>query len=368
MTSVALTFCNIQSHKFTQFTIEPGVNFILSTQNNAGKSTIFDTLRTIVSAPNVTSGKIDKLIRNDSVKAYVSATYTVEEEKEETVIAWFIRGEQGREASKLFFEYRVDGLVSRHVECPKNLVDALGIVRDKEGFALNFNDADSVQLIAKSSVTADSIITRVMLDESVEQIKDNCRSLTKDISADYNDLKSRMDTSKNILCKLEYVPSVDEFEASREELYAFCKAADALLPALELDDSELPDVEELELFHRVTNMMAPCMDLPEENHDLSELELFMRVTNMLSPALELDDDCSSEDDLNELKQWMGYANLFGNIYKQLVLFEKLTDEYNEAMGEVRKIKVEMARKLPVVQCPVKGDVYYTAEKCIPCSD
>ena len=368
MQTVHITFRNLQSHEHTQFKLCPGINFILAKDNNVGKSTIFKVLTTVAMAPNVSTSRLNSIIRVGTNRA--SAEFVFNNER---VTAFFIRETTG--APKLFFEHITsDGTSTRTVFCPKALLDALGIVVSEDEGVFNFNDADSVQLISKTSVEADKILTRVMTDTRVDTIKDNIGKLSTEMSRDSKMLAAQLESVEEITRELVYQEAVPEFFEHLEELYAACRVCD---DAPVFSDTHGISEEDWNLMVSTFNVLSelePCVsglqstdvDAPYEK----EMEAAFTVLVTLSEvnAASLSKTFVEKIDLDKM-------NAVKNVMFRLqgastAACELSTDTFkmNNKKAVLNSVEKRIRTCCRKVSCPVKGDVYYSPEECISVVD
>lgn len=364
MREVLIAFSNIQSHEYTEFSLKPGLNFILAEDNNVGKSTIFKVLTTIAKAPSNGGSKIDSLIRTGTSTAYASFTYDGER-----VVAWLYRG-QTPGASKMFFEYSdASGVASRHLECPESLLDALGIVRGSNNDIINFNDADSVQLISKNSVESDAIIAKVMEDRRIEMVKTNVYRLSTEMTNDDHSVSARCDTAEHLLSEMCYVETVDEFNDSYEELEALCKLCDAIPPI------ETPkgvscaegDIFEMKALLHLCQCVEGAQRLSGEVKSLTADEEVQ--ANLLKGLSSVDFSAlytkiPPASDIDRLKAEVNSVAVLRNASIGCRAIAHLNATINMQEAALRGLHSDLRKYTKDVVCPIKGRVYYTDEKCI----
>lgn len=366
MKEVAIIFANLQSHELTRFSLKPGINFILAEDNNVGKSTIFKVLQAVARAPASNGVKIDRLIRTGTDKAY--AAFSFDNEK---VVAWFLRGNTPG-ASKVFFEH-VDssGGTSRYVTCPACLLDALGIVLGPNDDVVNFNDADSVQLISRNTVEADAIISRVMQDDRIEHVKQNMYRFSKDLVVDDKDLTARCDTSERLLTTMTYIDSVDEFNERQSVLESLCRVCDAVADI----SFEHPAVPAENVLHIVGLLTSLCTGLQEyvqvssrAIHDLPET---IRATGDVIGCLrsvdwmKLQPPVTTSADLDRMGQLYRVARQLSIVHGCCDTMQSISRSLQTKERELMELSDTLASMSRDVVCPIKGRVYYTDEKCIP---
>lgn len=364
MKEVEIIFANLQSHEHTQFTLRPGLNFILAEDNNVGKSTIFKVLSTVAKAPTNSGASIDRLIRTGTAQGYAAFKYDGQR-----VVAWFKRGTTPGSA-KLFFEHvGTDGSTTRHLSCPASLLDALGIVVGENEDVINFNDADSVQLIAKNTADSDAIITHVMLDQTVEHIKENMYRFSKDLVADDKLVSARIETAEEMLSELHYNPVVDEFNETVGELEATCKLLDGGLCPVE-DSRDYGDVGVL---HGLLNFLLGLEDFAESASPAEFSSLDYALLHFCNAFAEIDLDkvdrpVVTRSDIREADVLVRMCSALYPVVCGMREVEKDCSAISYNEREKEKLKAELERQSKDIVCPVKGRVYYSSEECIPRSD
>lgn len=366
MERVDILFCNLQSHANTRFVIQPGVNFILAKGNNVGKSTIFRVLSTIASAPKNSSGKLNSLIRTGCAEAYAAFKFSGE-----SVVARFVR--RDREAPKLFFEHiHSDGQTTRSVACPPALLDALGIALGEDELPINFNDADSVQLVSEVSTAADGILTRVLLDSDVEHIKSNLYTLAREINVDSKQLTTAQHQAQAMLDRLSYTPAVEEFKQDEAKLSAAANLLDSLEPikglgvGTEVSQTELTKVEvALELLGILDGLrdVEPPVKMMGSRRISAAINFCSTVAQILDlPSAKL------SGVPREVGAALSACSVIARAIRSLEEAEQSANRIKYCATERQQIAQQMNQNSRRVECPIKGEVWYTDEKCLPCGD
>lgn len=367
MTTVEVLFQNIQSHENTTFVLKPGINFILADGNNVGKSTIFKVLSRLAVAPNINSSKLFSLLRYGCNEALAAFKYDGGR-----VVAKITKYD--REAAKVFFEHvHADGEITRSVYCPSSLLDALGIVVSEQGNIINFNDANSVQLISEVSPEADTIITHVMLDSRVESIKRVMSVLGREVSSDLKRLEASAEAYSDTVNNLEYLPIVDEFFDMKSKLEVVCRLGDGM-PNISTHNCNLPSSQE---FSAVGNLLSMISNIPVGifspvgvPEDYKKYAAIFEVVKKLEPLQHITDEgmVASPDYLGYLKQGYFVASTLLSVVRGVEQVQSYQNRLGLLESELHNISHLLSSMSKRVVCPVKGEVLYTDEKCIPYSD
>lgn len=366
MERVDILFCNLQSHANTRFSIQPGMNFILAKGNNVGKSTIFRVLTAIASAPKNSSGRLNSLIRTGFAEAYAAFKFNGE-----SVIARFVRRE--REAPKLFFEHvHPDGQTTRSVACPACLLDALGIALGENELPINFNDADSVQLVSEVSTAADGILTRVLLDSDVEHIKSNLYTLAREINLDSKQLSAVQAQAQSTLERLSYTPAVEEFWQDERRLATAARVADGLsslagLPACEPVPGREVQALGVSLELLGTLECAQHLEPPLRVKGSKRIAAALRFCEVVAPVIDLPTARvldAPESVTKAITVCSALVRAIQSVEKAMAASERI----RVSAVDRQNLAQQMNASCQVVSCPVKGDVWYTDEKCLPRSD
>lgn len=367
MDKVHVRFSNIQSHENTSFVLMPGLNFILANDNNVGKSTIFKVFTAIAKAPNVSADKLRALMRTGCVQAYAAFDYDGQR-----TVAWFQKDD--RRAPYLFFEHiDKDGEATRSLAAPLDLIRALDISIDESGDIINFNDADSIQLISKKSAEADSILTSVILDVDVEQMKANLIRFSKELDGDIKMTSIKKKDSEDALERLHFNPVVDTFFKELPVLQVLCKLAD-IAPKFDQRGEVVDD----NVMTQLSSMMRLAQEIDSVGFDkfyshsvVDEcVAALHRVVSIIREVdLQVLGLCEIEeserqqlDALQRVMQVLGQATLHAWRCHDLGI------EQVRAQNESERLRDLLRAIANIVTCPVKGDVIYSDEGCLPFSD
>lgn len=407
MKKVSFVFHNIQSHAHTEFSLQPGLNFILADDNNVGKSTIFKVLSYITRMPNIRYEDSRELLRYGESKAYVA--FVVENEQ---YILWLFKEDETHIRS--FFEiYDADGSQLRSIKCPSNLLDALDIIRADDGSPVNFNDADSVQLVVQDTSKNDEVLSRVLVDLRVEAVKANSKQLNSRMVQDYRIISAKEEESRRILESMTYIDSVDEFNKEQPVLEVASRILDAvdatsctydyasnaeidllnnvelyndLLSALSINSSVdyntlssfrilKQDLEDLSctfnLLDDLSDVDFSCFDSWNRVH---YDELIDTVLSLLDSLSVVDFDCFvSKHGLSSYKltNIASAIEVLNHLVVANISAKVLNDNrysITQLVIDQQKIYQQLSKECSVVSCPVKGKVFYSDEKCIPCGN
>lgn len=372
MKSVKIAFSNIQSHEHTQFSLEPGLNFILADDNNVGKSTIFKTLTTMIRAPQVSNEDLSELLRSGAREGYASFSYD-----DLTVVFWLTRdGDRVR----CFFEVRhSDGTNNRSASCPAGLLQALDIVIGEDGQPINFNDADSVQLIVQDTSRNDAVFLKILVDERIENIRLNAYQLDKQLLTDYNIAENRVQDARRVLSTMSFNTAVDEFNDELDLLLAATRVTDCLQSSCVFPESATAPInmESLQQLSVIAEVLSALDGLQLETlagaiELTNELPRLESAVNVLQAVAGIDTDALSsrvpaEAELVPLTQALRVLEILDKSATSARIARGKSAELDKCEYEVRSIQQQLREQCPVVCCPVKGEVFYTNDQCVPCS-
>lgn len=372
MKHVDIEFVNIQSHEHTRFCLEPGLNFILAEDNNVGKSTIFKVLMCAMQWPKVDSVTPNELVRGGCSSAH--ATFTVEGT---AYTFWLFR--EGTQV-RAFFETRYsDGAISRSNEAPAELRDAFDIVLGDDGQVLNFNDADSVQLIVQDTAKNDEVLARVLVDANVETVKENAMKLASQIQQDYKLLQARHESAVYAVSTMHYCDAVDTFKSDYPLMNSASRVLDTIeVPCLSL--RAIPNPPVMKSVEQIQSALALYRELREiscleskksvtlKEEEITECGTAVKVLGILERlvhsvpdrqvggmSLELDKVSRALSVLTRLTEVLAKMANAANAAARSVTNDK----------EIKELEAELAASSVKVICPVKGEVLFTDEKCIP---
>ena len=371
---MAITFSNIQSHENTHFVLKPGLNFILGEGNNIGKSAIFNVLIDIAT-PGKSPNWLSRIIRNGCYKA--SATFEFETDgQKERVIAWFSLTRPG--VANLFFEqYIGEEPPVRLTECPQSLIDALGLAVVPEQGLINFNSADSTQLLSRATNESDSIISHIMTDSRVELLKDNAANLSRDVVTDYKVLNGRIQATNDVLTNMEYNYAVDEFFKAFDSLRAAAKLADAvpkedLETLLRKPKASEEDLATLLSVYNLASCLEPIDEMPAavDTTALKRAETVKRLLELVDPddLKQLRKKPPDRTVLTKARKIYFVAKMVSDTLEELKAIREETAKLETIRREMSEISAYLRANTERVVCPVKGEVLFTNENCIPVGD
>ena len=372
MKDVNIEFVNIQSHEHTRFSLHPGLNFILAEDNNVGKSTIFKVLLCAMELPQVSASDVDELIRGGCTQACARFKYD-----DVTCTLWLFRGEG--KASRAFFELvTADGVSSRSLSAPSSLRDAFDIVSGDDGKVVNFNDADSVQLIVQDTPKNDEVLAKVLVDVKVDAIKANAIRLNQQIQQDYRMSKSKLDDVTTILSTMNYVIEVDDFKSEKRTLTAACSVADSICDTcLALEDlGPAPDLTDIKRLRSALNVVASLQEVTMTESPIlrivddklfEHLKACLHVVSCLDAAV----DAATvgvlniqEKQLDNARRGIATLDTLTRAVASLSAMCNSARELQQLDGEKKRVLQKLRDIAPFVQCPVKGEVFFSDEKCI----
>lgn len=375
MKHIDMEFVNIQSHEHTKFHLQPGLNFILAEDNNVGKSTIFKVIMCAMQLPKIDQVSPDELIRGGCTSA--KAVFTVEDTQ---YTLWLFR-EPGR-AANAFFETRdADGIVTRSPSAPADLMAAFDIVVSSDGKVVNFNDADSVQLVVQDTPKNDEVLAKVLIDTRVEDIKVNADKLSREIVGDYKVLSARYADSQRVLSSMHHCDAVATFKDEYNMLQAGCRVLDTIEEPASLL-MHLPSIKELvgvEILDSVMQLLAQldemsgAEDFPVSayNRTLEEIEPALRVYGIIVDAASGLRPRMSAKVATSMESAETASAVLDKVAVGLAAMSRAFNNGSKAASlekEMTEIQQAMDLKMTRVMCPVRGEVYYSDEKCIPVSD
>ena len=361
----------------TSFSLQPGLNFILADDNNVGKSTIFKILTFAARMPNVSNEDALEILRVQEDRGYASFKFD-----DDHVILWLFR--ESANKVRFFFEQKdILGNSTRSLACPQKLLDALDIVRGDDGIPINFNDADSVQLVVQDTAKNDEVLSRVLVDLRVEDVRKNLQQLSKQIVQDYRYIKSKHDDTTHTLSSLHYNDAVDNFKDEEDTLNCAvrimdtldagcnftCDEAEVIVPEAEIEALTIASgiLDKLEGINIVQLEQGRRIDIK----GIPSIERAMQLYDLLDSI-----DCPVLSKLDSIPpQALSNAALAVKVLNNLVAASisldkvyTLSKQDEQLSRELTSLKQELDSTYYKIQCPVKGDVYFSDEGCIPCND
>lgn len=376
MKNVDIEFMNIQSHEHTRFHLQPGLNFILAEDNNVGKSTVFKVLLCAMHLPQVPTAELNELVRGGCTQA--RATFRFDDV---TCTLWMFR--EGDHTVRAFFETRHGDEPSvRSLGAPGELRDAFDIVTGLDGKVVNFNDADSVQLIVQDTPKNDEILAKVLIDLRVDNVKANAYKLNQQLQQDYRLAQSKLDDVNHILSTARYVSTVDDFNDEHATLSAACRVADAVVePWTQLEAVKpLPDGKDFQCMHAALRALEDLQGVDVADPPIVRAispDLFVHMGSCLKVLQKLEE--AAGYDIGAVctikKKHLENANRGLQVLSALEQAAGLLSFSLNASRDAERYMSERARLLHKISevtkrvtCPVKGEVYYSDEECIPCGD
>lgn len=375
MQSVEIEFSNIQSHEHTIFTLTPGLNFILADDNNVGKSTIFKVLSFVSRMPNVNLLEANELLRVNSNRGYASFKY-----EDSHVVLWLIR--DGGDRVRSFFEIYDGNTTMRELSCPAELLSALGIVVGTDGLPINIIDGDSVQLVVDDTVRNDQVFSQILIDKRVENIKDNALNLQRQVYQDLGIAMAQLQQAQNVLSSLTYNPTCDAFFGELKKITAAC----TILDSFELADISFPKLhssmsQELEsklravstTLHHLASMAEEIRpgSKSAERDIMVDTYLLSITTKVLRQLIEISQSTMKgvSTPPPAVAKRLASASRVISLLNFAIKQEKLTVSSVNRIEiyemEYNRLTSRLNSECTTVECPVKGKVYYTDEKCLP---
>lgn len=376
MKDVQIEFVNIQSHEHTVFSLHPGLNFILAEDNNVGKSTIFQVLMCAMELPQVPHEEISQLIRSRTTQARATFRFDTT-----TCTLWLFRGDGS--SPRAFFETDIgDGVVTRSMSAPTSLREALDVISGADGKVVNFNDADSVQLIVQDTPKNDEVLAQVLVDAKVDNIKANSVRLRHQMQQDYTIAKSHYDDTTTILSTMRYVYEVDSFNDEKEVLAVACRVADSVCDVIDsVDyDGKIVNGAELHVTRKALDLynILDGIDIPAEpateaiSDDIIDiLDAGIGTLNKLLLGLqECDVEVPNIQAVQIIKAQQGISVLerLQSACASAGFAQSAARDMHRLLSEKDSVLSKLGQITQRVRCPIKGEVFYSDDKCIPCSD
>ncbi len=376
MKDIEIEFHNIQSHEHTKFSLHPGLNFILAEDNNVGKSTIFKVLLCAMQLPNVNQLDLLELLRGGCSQGYAAFKF------DEVLSTMWLFRESGK-APRAFFETtRGSESAVRTLGAPQELRDAFDIVSSSDGKVINFNDADSVQLIVQDTPKNDEVLAKVLVDVKVDDIKENMVRLGQMIQQDYRMVQSKLDDDMHILSSMHYVDAVDDFKSERARLSEACYLADTVLDVWKsiVPLKSTVDMSEFVRFDAALEIYGALCGLELQESPIVQAvtpDVFDHFTACLDALQLLEISCglNTKDKPRVTEVQLDNAKIAIEVYQQLMVADTAmyyAEKEKQAMREMKTEESQLVKKLNEISrrviCPVKGEVFYTDEECVPVSD
>lgn len=376
MKDVQIELVNIQSHEHTVFSLHPGLNFILAEDNNVGKSTIFQVLMCAMELPQVPHEEISQLIRSRTMQARATFRF-------DTTICtlWLFRGDGS--SPRAFFETDIgDGVVTRSMSAPASLREALDVITGADGKVVNFNDADSVQLIVQDTPKNDEVLAQVLVDVKVDNIKANSVRLRHQMQQDYIIAKSHYDDTTTILSTMRYVHEVDSFNDEEEVLAVACRVADSVCDVIDSVDyggrivggAELHVTRKaLDLYNILDGIDIPAEPATEAISDdiIDTLDTGIGTLNKLLSGLQ---ECDVKvlniqaAQITKARQGISVLERLQSACVSAGFAQSAARDMHRLSSEKDSVLSKLGQITQRVRCPIKGEVFYSDDKCISCSD
>ena len=355
--------------------MKPGLNFILADDNNVGKSTIFKILTLIAKMPSVSGEDLKEILRVGESSGYASFEFD-----NERVTFWMFR-EDGNKI-RAFFEHTViNESAVRSTQCPKSLLEALDIICGDDGQPINFNDADSVQLVVQDTSKNDEVLSKVLVDIRVEEIKQRSQMLAKQVASDYRVYQSRLQDSTHLLEQLTYNEAVDVFKVEEDFMLAATRVLDTLdtncssfTPSLDFTIDE--DFSQFLHAFKIYNVLTTLTFTKEQEVSVSkgDVELLDKVHYVYQELLKC--DCAflrkvqkvSSKQVNNAYRAIKVLSRLNNASYSGNLISSYTSMIYTLEHEKRDLMSVIGDMCTIIDCPVKGKVFYSEDGCLPIKD
>lgn len=371
MKEVEIQLHNIQSHENTKFTLKPGLNLILSSGNNVGKSTIFKALMFAANMPYFKNADVFELIRYGCNEAYISFKFETN-----SATLWLFR--DGKSA-RAFFE--LPGIPAvRTLECPKFLIENLDFIYSSDKKVLNFSDADSVQLIVRDSSYNDEVLSRILIDSDVERIKDNAQSLYREVVQDYHLEKELRDNLSSVIETLNYNDIVDIFNSEYQVLRAAAEVYDTVVGNTDLSvftkhpaEVEIQDLSTIFRILTILYRIVDALSLNEVVREVPDLKELSCINGILRSFSEVDIDtltvspAVTTQQVDGMRRAIGVIQTLEESLKHAVFANLASKDLEKFKSERKSIIATLRSSYRTVKCPVRGEVFY-GETCVPVSD
>ena len=228
----------------------------------------------------------------------------------------------------------------------------------------------------------DEVLSQVLIDLKVDNIKANIVKLSQQIQQDYRMVKSKYDDTTHLLSTLHYVDTVDAFKDENATLSAACRVADAIEePCSVLTDLPLiPEQLNISALKRALQMYEGLSSLETEHSPILDAvspDLFVHFNTCLEmlsrlecarDALSISAPRIKAKQLANAKIGLAVLDRLQRAWGSLRFADAALQEVRTLAKEKESVLSELQSMTQRVMCPIRGEVFYSDEKCVPCGD
>lgn len=365
---VAMRLKNCQSWEDSTIEFSTKKPNILIADNNTGKSVIMKMLK-ITANPKVYSASERKeLIRygEDSamlVCAFDDGAVSMTIVYPERVIYRFRQNEEQSFAT--------------YSEPPQIMLDHLGLITNKNiDFIANIIDMDQDLFLVNTKSSGNVAMLKLLAEEPIlgevlqkieelsPRIKDEIRLTTLHSS----DLESSLSRCKYIdIDLLEATIVKAEITLTLYDRLIELYSQSDVLSTIVFDNTDY-DNQLLKL-----DCLLECKHILDAvdslMYDSADYTGYFELARIMACSCEISDKFACLNyDSTDYSTISNYVSLQGSIlqcYKELQDYEMYMQQLEEQETEIKEIRKEISQSGKVIQCPIKGDVLFIDEKCVP---
>lgn len=393
---IHITLHNIQSHAHTEFEFHSGGNFILANDNNVGKTTIMSTIAMVPVLHRSSNESRLELLRVKESNGYAQFVFDnncvrmiISRRGESSTCGYFEQVDLDENGKPISDTIRTD-------KAPDSLIAKLDLKLDANtDTPLNIVEADAVKIIIEQTEQGDQLLSQILLDPKVEQVKANLIQFYSRINTDKKYLAMQYTERQRYVSSIPFNPFVDTFKYDYPVIEAAAMLADrgtSPLMKSELLDA-LPITEEQLLLLGVAGDLAVAFsDLPNEDEisiTSDVLESICSSGELLLVTAELEDTnvIGVPDTLDaaadlvsalatlpaertltlETESISDTNNIVQLLFRVKLSCEKVRDEtlmIDKLEMDIHRILEEIYSSGALVDCPMRGKVIY-GETCVP---
>lgn len=366
MKCVKITFIDFQSYKDTKFSLYPGLNVIWSKGNNVGKSSIIRALEAITRIHKYSGQQIKDLIRWGQPVAYIVCEY----DNCRTELKLFLRNST---ASYSFSHYEDDDFIEMD-RAPKVLLDALSIFYDEEiDYILNIIEADKVQVIVDETSLTEGIMSSILFDAKLEEIKENADALCRKINDDYSFYSYNLNLNKKNLEGKSYNTIVDTFNSEKNILYLLSDIIDTFPNYSQLKNFVNLDLQQPNIilnnivlldyiYKKIQLLENPSVSI---NTELLNILLVLYKNIKILYVFYSSKIAKETFNLHILSLSLQYLTYINKLLNLIVSYTNTTVSLDSISNLIKEKRNKLLQLGDIINCPIKGKVVYSDEKCIP---